>query len=120
MEERGSVACCQRVPWRIHNHWVCEADFLRRHISHVGSVGRHFDLVTNLPLCEQSAKFRIEPPEEIEVLPQKIVGHNQTVGAGLKSRQNCERIILSDLNQHMKTISYRLFSIWRIYTLSSR
>ena len=37
------------------------------------------------------------------MLPQKIVGHNQTSGAGLKSRQNCERIILSDLNQHMKT-----------------
>ena len=52
MEERGSVACCQRVPWRIHNHWVCEVDFLRRHVSRVGSVGRHFDLVTNLPLCE--------------------------------------------------------------------
>ena len=37
------------------------------------------------------------------MLPQKIVGHNQTSGARLKSRQNCERIILSDLNQHMKT-----------------
>ena len=81
MEERRAVTCCQSMLGRVHNHWVCEVDVLRRQVACVGSVCGDHNLVTHLPLCESLAKLRVKSPEQVKVLPQQVVGDNLAGGA---------------------------------------
>ena len=84
-EKRMAMTCYWCMLRRVHYHWVREIDFFWRHVSCVGSVRWDHHLVSNLPLSERLAKIRVKSPEQMEMLPQKVIGYNLALGARLKS-----------------------------------